>query len=85
MYTCLSSRATDIKLVHYRNTDSLIINLRRFIGRRGNVRMIRSDNGSKLISASTELLRVFQEMDYIKMDNFLEENSGEWKAWKRNL
>ena len=46
--------------------------------------MIRSDNGSNLVWASTELFRAFQEMDHIKIGNFLEENGGEWMIFKRN-
>ena len=46
--------------------------------------MIRSDNGSNLVWASTELFRAFQEMDHIKIGNFLKENSGEWMMLKRN-
>ena len=32
--------------------------------------MIRSDNGSNHVGASTELTHAFQEMDYIKISNF---------------
>ena len=46
--------------------------------------MIRSDNGSNLVWASTELFRAFQEMDHIKIGNFLKENGGEWMIFKRN-
>ena len=84
LYTCLSSRAIHIEVVHSVSTDSFIISLRRFVGRRGNVRMIRSDNGSNLAGASAELICAFQEMDHIKITNFLEENGGEWIHWKKN-
>ena len=46
--------------------------------------MIRSDNGSNLVWASTELFHAFQEMDHIKIGNFLKENGGEWMIFKRN-
>ena len=46
--------------------------------------MIRSDNGSNLGGASAELSRAFQEMDHIKIGNFLKDNGGEWMIWKRN-
>ena len=45
--------------------------------------MIRSDNGSNLVGASTELTCAFQEMYHIKISNFLKENGGEWIC-KRN-
>ena len=77
LYTCLSSRAIHIEVVYCLSTDSFIMSLRRFVGRRGNVRMIRSDNSSNMVGASTELTRAFQEMDHIKIGNFLKENGSE--------
>ena len=84
LYTCLSSRAIHIEVVYSLSTDSFITRLRRFVGRRGNVGMIRSDNGSNVVGASAELSRAFHEMDHIKTYNFLKENGGEWMIWKRN-
>ena len=84
LYTCLSSRSIHIEVVHSMSTHCFIMSLRRFIGRKGNVRMIRFNNGSNLVGASAELIRAFQEMDHIKFTNFLEENGGEWIHWKRN-
>ena len=78
LYTCLSSRAIHIEVVYSLSTDSFIMSLRRFVECRGNVKMIRSDNGSNLVGTSAELSRVFQEMDHIKIGNFLKENGGEW-------
>ena len=84
LHTCLSSRATHIEVVHSLSTDSFILSLRCFIGRRGIVRMIRSDNGANFVGASAELIRTFQEMDHKKIGDFLEENGGDWMVWKRN-
>ena len=55
LYNCLSSRVIDNEVVHSLSTDSLILSLRRFVGRRGIVRMIRSDNGANSVGASAEL------------------------------
>ena len=71
LYTCLSSRAIHIEVVYSLSTGSFIMSLRSFVGCRGNVRMIRSDNGSGLAGASAELSRAFQEMVHIKIGNFL--------------
>ena len=84
LYTCLSSRAIHIEVVYSLSTDLFIMSLRSFVGRRENVKMIRFDNGSDLVGASAELSRAFQEMDHIKIGNFLKENGGEWMIWKRN-
>ena len=84
LYTCLSSRAIHIEVVHALSTDSFILSLRRFIGRRGIVRIIRSDNGANFVGASAELIHAFKEMDHKQIGDFLEENGGDWMLWKRN-
>ena len=43
-----------------------------------------SDIGSNLVETSSEFTRSFQEMDHIRISNFLEENVGKWMLWKRN-
>ena len=63
MFTCLSSKAVNIELTSNLTTDSFIQALRRLISRRGNVRMIRSDNSTNFVGASIELKNVFGEMD----------------------
>ena len=82
-YIPLSSRAIHIEGVHSLSTDSFILSLRRFIGQRGIVRMIGSDNGTNFIGASAELC-AFQKMNHKKVGAFLEENGGDWMVWKRN-
>ena len=57
--------------------------LRRFIGGRGYVRVIRTDNGTNLVCASVELIESFQEMDHVKIGEFLQQNSSEWVWLKR--
>ena len=44
MFLCLASRAFHIEVTHQIDTDSFIQALRRIIARRGNVRLIQSDN-----------------------------------------
>ena len=67
-----------LEVAYSLSTDSFIMSLRRFVECRGNVKMIRSDIGSNLVGTSAELSCVFQEMDHIKIGNFLKENGGEW-------
>ena len=78
LFTCLSSRAVHINKSNSLSTDSFILCLRRFIGRRGNVRPIRSDNGSNFVGASAELQKAFEEMNQEQIENFMKENGGEW-------
>ena len=84
MFTCLASRAVHIEVTHSLDTDSFIQALRRLIARRGNVRQIRSDNGSNFVGAEQELLKTFSEMDHNKIENFLQDHGGDWITWKRN-
>ena len=84
LYSYLLSRTIHIEVVYSLSTYLFIMSLRRFVECRGNVWMIRSDNGSNLVWASTELFHAFQEMDHIKIGNFLNENGGEWMIFKRN-
>ena len=51
--------------------------LSRFIGRRANVCLTRSNNGSNFTEASAELIQVFQEIDHSRISNYLEEPGGE--------
>ena len=78
VYTCLSSRAIHIEVMYSLNTIFLIMCLRGFIGQKGNVRLIKSNNGSNFIGDSAELIQAFQEMDHSRISNQLEENGGEW-------
>ena len=84
LYICLSSRAIHIEVVDSLSTDSFILSLRRFIGLRGIIRMIRSDNGTNFVDASAELIGAFQEMNHKKIGDFLEETDGDWMVLKRN-
>ena len=84
MFTCLSSRAVHIEVTSNLTTDSFIQALRRLINRRGNVRMIRSDNGTNFVGASIELKKAFGEMDEKSINDFLMELGGEWVSWRRN-
>ena len=62
LFTCLSSRAIHIETVALLNTDSFILCLRIFIGCRANIRLLRSDNDSNFVGASSEFKKAFAEM-----------------------
>src|SRR5678815_5304843 len=51
IFSCLSSRAIHLKMLYSLDTDAFINALRRFISRRGNVKLIRSDNGCLLYTS----------------------------------
>ena len=52
IFTCLTVRAVHIEVAHSLDTDSFLLALRRFIARRGQVKMMRSDNKSNFTSGS---------------------------------
>ena len=51
-----------LKVVQNRETDSFIQALGRFITHRGNIRLIRCDNGTNFVGAKSELQRSLSEM-----------------------
>ena len=84
MYICLCSRATHIETTNSMATDSFIQALRKLIIRRGNIRIIRSNNGSNFVGASTELKRTFSEIDKKKINGFFMKLGGECLIWRYN-
>ena len=67
-----------LKFCNSMETDSFIQALRRLTGRRGNIRTIRSDNGSNFVGAEKELLKAFQQMHHNKIKFFLQNNGSDW-------
>ena len=78
MFTCLCSRAIHIEVAHSLDTDSFLLTLRRFIGRRGNIRQMRSDNGSNFVEAVKELGKSFQEMNHSGINEYLQMHGADW-------
>ncbi|KAI7791514.1 hypothetical protein IRJ41_021689 [Triplophysa rosa] len=60
IFTCLAIRAIHIEVASSLDTDSCINVLRRFIARRGQVKELRSDNGTNLVGAERELRRAIE-------------------------
>ena len=67
LFTCLSSRAIHIETVASINKDSFILCLRRFIGRRGNIRLLRSNNSINFVGVFSEFKKSFTEVDQQKI------------------
>lgn len=86
LFTCLASRAIHIETANSLETDSFLNALRRFVGRRGPVREVHSDQGTNLIGAENELELALKEMDSDKIQSYPKRNANaDWMiTWKRN-
>ncbi|XP_057294388.1 uncharacterized protein LOC130622946 [Hydractinia symbiolongicarpus] len=84
LFTCLASRAVHIEVVNTLETDSFILALRRFVARRGNIRTMRSDNGTNFVGTETEFIKALKQMDNAKVKQFLQSVGCDWILWKRN-
>ena len=83
LFTCLVSRAVHIEVTKSMETNSLILALKRFIARRGNVRTIRFDNGSNFVGAETELPKSMEEMNHSKIQKLMLNQHADWIVWKK--
>ena len=84
LFTCLSLRAVHIEVAANIDTDSFILSLRRFLGRRGPVRVIRSDNGGNFVGCENEFVQEINKMDDSKIAAFLLSDNCDWISWKKN-
>ena len=71
IYTCLTTRAIHLELAGDLSTDSFILSLRRFIFRRGHVKIMKSDNGTNFVGAVTELKESLSILDQTNVETFL--------------
>lgn len=63
LFSCLCSRAVHIELLDDMKTDAFLNALPAFIAPRGNVRQLRSDQGTNFVGARRELVEAAREMD----------------------
>lgn len=98
IFTCLVVRAIHIEVAESLTTDSFLCALRRFVARRGTVRLLRSDQGTNFIGAERELRdelsKLLQKGDEIRRAAL--EMNIEWRfnpphashcggAWERQI
>ena len=81
---CLASRAIHIECTCSIDTDSFIQAMRRFIARRGNIRGLRSHNGSNFLGAQKKLGNAFKEIDHQKIQYCLQNICADYIIWHRN-
>ena len=79
VFTCFGCRAVHLETTITLDTDSFILALRRFVGRRGPVRSIRSDNGGNFVGADGEMKKAMREMDHERIQKYLSSVSCDWE------
>ena len=78
IFTCLSSRAVHLEVADSLSTDSFINALRRFVARRGQVRIIRSDRGTNFVGTERELREVINEWNEKQVQETLLQKNIQW-------
>lgn len=78
LFTCLTTRAVHIEIAHTLDTDSCLNAIRRFVCRRGQVSVMRSDNGTNLVAAERELREAIQEWNQSKILDCLMQKGIQW-------
>lgn len=78
LFTCMTSRAVHIEVASSLDTDSCIDALRRFICRRGQVKLIRSDNGTNFVGAQRELKEALCILNQHRIQEALLQKGIKW-------
>ena len=79
LFTCLATHAVHLELAYDMSTDAFLLALRRFISRRGFVKVLRSDNGLDFISAEKELKEALKQLNHDKIIDVMSRKNIEWK------
>ena len=99
IFTCLTVRAVHLEIANDLSTDSFILARRRFLARRGPVKLIRSNNGSNFVGASKELssqinnwnqrqihcLLLLQNINWRFKSSYSSHHGGAWKRLTRSV
>ncbi|XP_054709062.1 uncharacterized protein LOC129218764 [Uloborus diversus] len=79
LFTCAVTRAVHIEVVQDMSVKSFILALRRFLARRGNTKIIFSDN-AKTFRSSCEILKSFRKIiKHPELQNFVASENIIWK------
>ena len=78
IFTCLACRAVHLEVANSLDTDACINALRRFICRRGQVALIRSDNGTNFIGAERELREALASLNHGQIQGALRKDGVNW-------
>lgn len=78
LFTCFTTRAVHLELLHNMDTDAFINALRRFMSRRGYPEKIWSDNGTNFVGGKRELEKSVKEIDNDRVHNHCLKLNVEW-------
>ena len=78
LFTCLSICAIHLEVASSLDTGSFVNALRRFIARRGQPEMIRSDNGGNFVKGEKELREAVKEWNQSQIHDFLLQKNIKW-------
>ena len=78
VFTCLATRAVHIEVADSLDTSSFISALRRFQARRGQVKYIRSDNGTNFVGAERELRKEVENLNKSRIHESLLKKGITW-------
>ena len=85
LFTCLASRAVHIEVASSLSTDSFLNAYRRFVGRRGPVQHLRSDQGTNFVAARNELQQELAMLEHDKIRQELVKRNCDWVDFKTNV
>ena len=78
IFTCMTTRAVYLELAYSLSTDSFISAQRRFVGRRGCVRHIYSDNSTNFVGADKELRKALEDSNQHRIAVCLQQKEIDW-------
>ena len=85
LFTCLASRAVHLEVASSLSTDSFLNAYRRFVGRRGPVQQLRSDQGTNFVGARNELQQELAMLEHDKIQQELVKRNCNWVDFKTNV
>ncbi len=78
LFACLAARAIHIEVAPSLDADAFIHALRRFIARRGQVREIRSDNGTNFVGGKHELRETIKAWNQAQINDIILQKEIKW-------
>ena len=85
LFTCLVSWAIHIEVASSLSTDSFLNAYRRFVCRRGPVRILRSDQGTNFMGAKSQQAAALAELDKDKIQRELLKDSCDFVDYRMNV